>query len=47
MQDIALSVGATYFSEKTGDDLSLIEFSRFGSRFQGDSWEGLDGHPQG
>jgi chaperonin GroEL len=24
MQDIALSVGATYFSEKTGDDLSLI-----------------------
>ena len=25
MQDIALSVGATYFSEKTGDDLSLIK----------------------
>ena len=24
MQDIAISVGATYFSEKTGDDLSLI-----------------------
>jgi chaperonin GroEL len=24
MQDIALAVGATYFSEKTGDDLSLI-----------------------
>jgi len=24
MQDIALTVGATYFSEKTGDDLSLI-----------------------
>jgi chaperonin GroEL len=24
MQDIALSVGATYFSEKTGDDLSLV-----------------------
>lgn len=30
MQDIALSVGATYFSEKTGDDLSLIEFSDLG-----------------
>jgi chaperonin GroEL len=26
MQDIALSVGATYFSEKTGDDLSLISY---------------------
>ena len=25
MQDIAVSVGATYFSEKTGDDLSLID----------------------
>ena len=25
MQDIAISVGATYFSEKTGDDLSLME----------------------
>ena len=24
MQDIALAVGATYFSEKTGDDLSLM-----------------------
>ena len=24
MQDIAISVGATYFSEKTGDDLSLM-----------------------
>ena len=24
MQDIALAVGATYFSEKTGDDLSTI-----------------------
>ena len=30
MQDIALSVGATYFSEKTGDDLSLINFSDLG-----------------
>lgn len=30
MQDIALSVGATYFSEKTGDDLSIIEFSDLG-----------------
>jgi len=30
MQDIALSVGATYFSEKTGDDLSLIKFSDLG-----------------
>lgn len=30
MQDIALSVGATYFSEKTGDDLSLIEFTDLG-----------------
>lgn len=30
MQDIALSVGATYFSEKTGDDLSLISFSDLG-----------------
>lgn len=30
MQDIALSVGATYFSEKTGDDLSLIEPSDLG-----------------
>jgi chaperonin GroEL len=31
MQDIALSVGATYFSEKTGDDLSLIEYSDLGT----------------
>jgi chaperonin GroEL len=30
MQDIALSVGATYFSEKTGDDLSLITFEDLG-----------------
>ena len=30
MQDIAISVGATYYSEKTGDDLSLIEFSDLG-----------------
>jgi len=30
MQDIALSVGATYFSEKTGDDLSLITFQDLG-----------------
>tara|TARA_R110000868_G_scaffold68492_1_gene202434 strand:- start:5106 stop:6749 length:1644 start_codon:yes stop_codon:yes gene_type:complete len=30
MQDIALSVGATYFSEKTGDDLSLINYSDLG-----------------
>jgi len=30
MQDIALSVGATYFSEKTGDDLSLINFKDLG-----------------
>jgi|TARA_R110000796_G_scaffold3472_7_gene13553 chaperonin GroEL len=30
MNDIALSVGATYFSEKTGDDLSLMEFSDLG-----------------
>ena len=26
MQDIAVSVGATYYSEKTGDDLSLINY---------------------
>lgn len=31
MQDIALSVGATYFSEKTGDDLSLIQYSDLGT----------------
>ena len=30
MQDIAISVGATYYSEKTGDDLSLINFSDLG-----------------
>ena len=30
MQDIAISVGATYFSEKTGDDLSHINFSNLG-----------------
>jgi|TARA_R110000824_G_scaffold25509_9_gene88900 chaperonin GroEL len=30
MQDIALSVGAKYFSEKTGDDLSLITFNDLG-----------------
>jgi chaperonin GroEL len=30
MQDIAVSVGAKYFSEKTGDDLSLMNFSDLG-----------------
>lgn len=30
MQDIALTIGATYFSEKTGDDLSLIQPSDLG-----------------
>ena len=30
MNDIALSLGAIYFSEKTGDDLSLIEFEDLG-----------------
>jgi chaperonin GroEL len=30
MQDIALSVGATYFSEKTGDDLSHINYNDLG-----------------
>jgi len=30
MQDIALSVGATYFSEKTGDDLSILHFGDLG-----------------
>ena len=30
MQDIALSVGATYFSEKTGDDLSIINYNDLG-----------------
>jgi chaperonin GroEL len=30
MQDIALAVGATYFSEKTGDDLSIMTFDDLG-----------------
>jgi chaperonin GroEL len=30
MQDIAISVGATYFSEKTGDDLSHINYADLG-----------------
>ena len=30
MQDIATSVGANYFSEKTGDDLSLITYADLG-----------------
>jgi chaperonin GroEL len=30
MQDIALSLGATYFSEKTGEDLSLITLDDLG-----------------
>ena len=30
MQDIAISVGATYFSEKTGDDLSHMTFADLG-----------------
>ena len=30
MQDLAVSVGATYFSEKTGDDLSQISFADLG-----------------
>jgi chaperonin GroEL len=30
MQDIAISVGATYFSEKTGDDLGLITYADLG-----------------
>lgn len=30
MQDIALSVGATYFSEKTGDDLSHLNYGNLG-----------------
>lgn len=30
MQDIALSVGATYYSEKTGDDLSQISYDDLG-----------------
>ena len=30
MQDIAVSVGATYYSEKTGDDISHINYSDLG-----------------
>jgi len=30
MQDLAISVGATYFSEKTGDDLSQINYADLG-----------------
>jgi len=30
MHDIAISVGATYFSEKTGDDLSIINYDDLG-----------------
>ena len=30
MQDIAVSVGATYFSEKTGDDLSHVTYADLG-----------------
>jgi chaperonin GroEL len=30
MHDIAISVGATYFSEKTGDDLSIMTFGDLG-----------------
>jgi chaperonin GroEL len=30
MHDIAISVGATYFSEKTGDDLSIMEIEDLG-----------------
>lgn len=30
MQDIAISVGATYFSEKTGDDLSIMTIADLG-----------------
>jgi chaperonin GroEL len=30
MQDLAISVGATYFSEKTGDDLSQISYAMKG-----------------
>jgi len=30
MQDIAISVGATYFSEKTGDDLSIMHYGDLG-----------------
>jgi chaperonin GroEL len=35
MQDIALSVGATYFSERTGDDLSLIKYDDLGTASRG------------
>ena len=45
MQDIAMSVGATYFSEKTGDDLSIINFSDLGERPRCDSWERLHCRP--
>lgn len=30
MQDIAISLGATYFSEKTGDDLSIMNYGDLG-----------------
>jgi chaperonin GroEL len=30
MQDLAVSVGATYFSERTGDDLSHVEYTDLG-----------------
>jgi len=30
MQDIAISTGATYFSEKTGDDLGIINYADLG-----------------
>lgn len=30
MHDIAISVGATYFSEKTGDDMSIINYADLG-----------------
>lgn len=34
MHDIALSVGATYFSESTGDDLSLMSFNDLGRAYK-------------
>jgi chaperonin GroEL len=34
MQDIAISVGATYFSEKTGDDLSIINYGDLGHAYK-------------
>lgn len=34
MSDIALSVGAKYFSEKTGDDLSIINFGDLGHAYR-------------